>query len=69
MRWLRTIITEIFGLFVEDGRFALAILIWLGAVWLALARLALPPTWGAIVLFAGLAAVLVGSALHRCRRR
>ncbi len=68
MSWLRTIITEIFGLFVDDSGLALAILIWLGAVWLALARLALPPTWGAIILFAGLAAILVGSALRRAGR-
>ncbi|HEX4023447.1 MAG TPA: hypothetical protein VHX52_01895 [Steroidobacteraceae bacterium] len=69
MRWLTTIITEIFGLFVDDGSFALAILIWLGAVWLALVRLALPRGWGAIVLFAGLAVILIGSAVRRAGRR
>jgi len=68
MRWLRTLVTEIFGLFVDDGSFALAILIWLGAVWLARSRLALHPVWGAVALFTGLAAILVGSALRRSGR-
>jgi len=68
MRWLRTILTEIFGLFVDDGRFALAILIWLGAVWLARSRLGLAPLWAALALFAGVAGILIGSALRRCRR-
>ena len=38
MLWLRSILTEIWGLFVDDGRFALAILVWLAACWLVLPR-------------------------------
>ncbi len=30
MTWLRNIVAELFGLFVDDGSFAIAILIWLG---------------------------------------
>ena len=29
MKWIKNIFREIFGLFVDDGAFALAILIWL----------------------------------------
>ncbi|WP_187290845.1 hypothetical protein [Hyphomicrobium denitrificans] len=47
MRWLKTIVAEIFGLFVDDGAFALAIIVWLGAVWLVLPRLNVPTAWGA----------------------
>ena len=32
MKWLKNILREIFGLFVDDGTFALAILIWLAVV-------------------------------------
>ncbi len=34
MRWIVTIVREIFGLFVDDGSFALAVLAWIGLVWL-----------------------------------
>jgi hypothetical protein len=68
MRWLKTISSEIFGLFVDDGSFALAILVWLALVWLVLPRLAMPVAWGGIVLFAGLALILLESALRRARR-
>ena len=37
MRWIGTIAREVFGLFVDDGSFAIAIL-----VWLLLAGLCLP---------------------------
>jgi hypothetical protein len=68
MRWLETIVAELFGLFVDDGSFALAIVIWLGAVWLVLPRLPTPPAWNSVILFAGLAVILVESALRRARR-
>jgi hypothetical protein len=38
MRWLKTILAEIFGLFVDDGRFAFTIIVWLGVIWLGLPR-------------------------------
>ena len=34
MRWLAMIVREIFGLFVDDGSFALAVLAWIVLVWL-----------------------------------
>ncbi|HEX4077507.1 MAG TPA: hypothetical protein VHX61_01350 [Rhizomicrobium sp.] len=68
MRWLKAIVAEIFGLFVDDGAFALAIIVWLGAVWLLLPRLSVPTAWGGIILFAGLALILVESATRRSRR-
>lgn len=68
MRWSKTIFAEIFGLFVDDGAFALAIVIWLGAAWLVLPRLGVPKTWGGIILFAGLALILAESAIRRSKR-
>jgi len=67
MRWLKAIVAELFGLFV-DGAFALAIIVWLGAVRLVLPRLNVPTAWGGIILFAGLALILVESATRRSRR-
>jgi hypothetical protein len=66
MRWLKAIIAEIFGLFVDDESFALAIIIWLGVVWLVISRLGIAE-WAGVVLFAGLAAILVESALRSTR--
>ena len=68
MRWLKAIVAEIFGLFVDDGAFALAIIGWLAATWLVLPRLNLPAMWAPIILFVGLALILVESATRRSKR-
>jgi hypothetical protein len=62
--WLATVWSELFGLFVDDGRFAAAILLWLAADWLVLQSL---PAAAPGLLFAGLAIVLAASAAHRAR--
>lgn len=67
MLWLKAIWSEFFGLFVDDGHFAIAILAWLLAAGLALPRLGLPPGWPPAILFAGLVAILVESAARRAR--
>lgn len=67
MRWLKAILGEIYGLFVDDGRFALAILAWLALAWWLLPGLA-PGYWGAIAWLAGLLAILVESLLRQARR-
>jgi membrane protein implicated in regulation of membrane protease activity len=68
MRWLVSIVQELFGLFVDDGRFALGILIWLAVAALCLPHLPLQPLWPGLLLFLGLATVLVWSCLHRVLR-
>jgi hypothetical protein len=69
MRWLKTILAELFGLFVDDIRFALAIILWLGFIWLGLPRLNLPAAWNGVILFAGLATILAQSALRTASRK
>ena len=69
MTWLRNIVAELFGLFVDDGSFAVAILVWLGLLWLLLPRLPLDDTWRAVILFFGLAAILLESVMRRARQR
>ena len=68
MAWIRTIAFEFIGLFVDDGSLAVAVLAWLAVVWLLLPRLPLPPALPPIILFAGLALILVESALRGARR-
>jgi hypothetical protein len=61
---LRLIRDEAWGLFVDDGVFAGAILVWLILAWRVLPRLGLPGPLPALLLFAGLASVLVFGALR-----
>jgi hypothetical protein len=67
MKWVRNILREVFGLFVDDGSFALAILVWIGTVWLVLrrTRLAVP---GGIILFVGLGLILIEGVIRFSRR-
>ncbi len=67
MHWISNILREIIGLFVDDGSFALAILLWIGLVRLILPRLHLPIP-GGLILFAGLAIILIESASRFSRR-
>lgn len=68
MQWFRTIFRELFGLFIEDGSFAIAIIVWLGIVWLLLPRLAVSSRWNGLILPAGLACILVESAWRYARK-
>lgn len=67
MTWLKAIVREVFGLFVDDGYLAIATLAWLVAAWLAVR--AGHGDWQGWCLFAGLAAILVASVLRATRRR
>ena len=67
MRWFKTIFREIFGLFVDDGIFAIAILVWLGVMWRLLPRLGVFSRWNGWILFAGLSLILVESTLRYVR--
>ncbi len=66
MSWMRSVLGEIFGLFVDDGSLALAILAWIGLVWFLLRRMHLPLP-GGLILFAGLAGILVESVIRFSR--
>ncbi len=68
MSWLKTGLKELFGLIVDDGHFALAIVIWLLVMWLAASWLAPIADWTGALFFAGLAVILVESALRRAGR-
>ena len=67
MRALETIWSEFIGLFVDDAVFAACIVLWLVVAAVALPLLALPSPWPALILFAGLAAILIESATRKAR--
>jgi hypothetical protein len=64
---MRGVAREVLGLFVDDGWFAATILLWLLLAGLLLPRLGLSGAWGCLLLFAGLAALLLASARRRAR--
>ena len=65
MSWLKIILVEIYGLFVDDGSFALVIVVWLGIASFMLPRIDIPSSANALILFAGLLLILLESALRR----
>ena len=67
MTWLKTIFQELIGLFVDDGNFAIAILVWLALVWLVLPPLHVTGDWRAVILFVGMVAILIESVLRKTR--
>jgi hypothetical protein len=69
MKWIKIILREVFGLFVDNGSFALAILLWLGAVRWIVPHLNLPGGLPGILLFAGLAVILGESASRYSRQK
>jgi hypothetical protein len=69
MHWLKSIAREVFGLFVDDGSFAVAILLWLALAILVLPRFAPAARWTGPALYAGLAIILIESVLRFARRR
>jgi hypothetical protein len=66
MGWIVAIVQEIWGLFVDDIGLAVASLVWVVLVWLG-ARWLGPAAGPA--LFAGLALILVTTALRRAGQR
>ncbi len=69
MRRISLILRELFGLFVEDAGFALTILVWLTACALLLPRVPLALAWHGVLLFTGLAVILVWHCLRHSVRR
>ena len=68
MNSVRAIGAEFIGLFVDDGRFAVTILAWLGLCWLILPLLALNPAVPPAILFAGLLLILGDSAVRKSQK-
>ena len=68
MRWIKSIAREIYGLFVDDGSFAIAILVWLGLAVAVVPHVAPGARWAGPALFAGLALILIESTVRFARK-
>lgn len=64
MKGIQKLFMEIFGLFVDDGPFATAILVWLGLSHWYASRIHPPAPWSGYILFSGLAIIVLVSAVH-----
>ena len=69
MRVLLTALQEIYGLFVEDGSYALGIVIWLAIVGFVFPRIPGGASWRGPALFAGLAALLLENVTRSARAK
>ena len=69
MNWIINIAREIFGLFVDDGTFVLAILVWLVVVHWTIPYLSISSAARGTIFFAGLALILVENATRYSRRQ
>jgi hypothetical protein len=69
MNWLKNIFYEIFGLFVDDVSFALAIFLWLLLVKVLTPHLSAPSGWTGVILFIGLALILAESTTRYAKQR
>ncbi len=67
MNALRTIIQELIGLFIDDGLFAAAVVVWAALVGFVAPVAGIPAMWRAALLFVGLAVILVESVVRRAR--
>lgn len=67
MKWAKPVVRELWGLFVDDGAFALAIVIWLAIAWLILPTFMPAAPWAGVALFLGLALILLENVWPRAR--
>jgi len=70
MGTLRAILTELVGLFVDDGSLALALVLWCAAVGvMVLSASAVPIPLAAVALLAGCVAILLVNVVRAARTR
>jgi hypothetical protein len=68
MKVVQTALREIYGLFVDDGSYALAILFWLLIVGLVFPRLPGGGSWRGPLLFLGLIVLLLENVRRSARK-
>lgn len=67
MKAITAVLREVFGLFVDDGSLAVALLLWIGIMSFATHALALDRAWGGPVLAAGCLAILLENVRRSAR--
>ena len=68
-RKLPGVLTELWGLFVEDGSYTLAILIWVGLIGFGRSWIRGRGAWAGTILFMGLALILIENIVRSSRRK
>lgn len=68
MRFLRSVLAELFGMFVDDGSLALAILAWVAVIAVVQSLAVVTSEKLGALLFLGLGALLVENVLRRSRK-
>jgi hypothetical protein len=68
MKILLTILRELWGLFIDDGSLALALVVWCALAALALPRLLPLSDWDAPVLFLGCLVILLANVAVSAKR-
>lgn len=68
MNVIVTALKEVYGLFVEDGSYAVGILVWVLVAALVLPHVPALGLWRAPLLFAGLLVMLVENVLRTSRK-
>ena len=69
MNFVRAVVTEVLGLFIDDGNLALLSLCLVALVTVLIKFLGLPPILGGLLLLLGCLAILAESALRAGRSR
>ena len=67
MTWIRAVAREVFGLFVDDGAFAVAIVVWVVLLAMLLPHIGGRFAAGGIVLALGLGGILAESTWRYAR--
>ncbi|HEY0124436.1 MAG TPA: hypothetical protein VGC14_22265 [Rhizobium sp.] len=68
MSVIRTALSELIGMFIDDGSLAILCLILIASIAAAVELLALPPLIGGLLLLVGCLVILVHSVLRAVRR-
>jgi membrane protein implicated in regulation of membrane protease activity len=69
MKFLKGCVRELWGLFVDDGGLALAIILWVALAALLAGLFPEESKWRALALFAGLAAILMGNVRRTVQKK
>lgn len=67
MKLLRSVLTELIALFVDDGSLVLAVLAWVVGMTVCLRLQLLGPAWEAVLLSLGIAGLLAENVLRHAR--
>lgn len=69
MSWIRSVVREVVGLFVDDGSFAVAVLVWLALAGFVLPRVRVGGHAVGVILFVGLGLILLESVMRFSKRK